>query len=75
MSFLWIPQGIWIPEGDTVKLPVAIKTVHDRTGRQTFFDITEVRKQDLSKKLQEKQKDSTTNFKGVQNILMIFVIL
>uniref|UniRef100_A0A8C7YIU1 Receptor protein-tyrosine kinase n=1 Tax=Oryzias sinensis TaxID=183150 RepID=A0A8C7YIU1_9TELE len=36
-----VHKGIWIPEGDTVKLPVAIKTVHDRTGRQTFFDITE----------------------------------
>uniref|UniRef100_A0A3P9GZR1 Receptor protein-tyrosine kinase n=1 Tax=Oryzias latipes TaxID=8090 RepID=A0A3P9GZR1_ORYLA len=36
-----VHKGIWIPEGDTVKLPVAIKTVHDRTGRQTFFNITE----------------------------------
>ncbi|XP_054639834.1 receptor tyrosine-protein kinase erbB-3-like [Dunckerocampus dactyliophorus] len=34
-------KGIWIPEGDTVKLPVAIKTVHDRTGRQTFFEVTD----------------------------------
>uniref|UniRef100_A0A3Q2XPY9 receptor protein-tyrosine kinase n=1 Tax=Hippocampus comes TaxID=109280 RepID=A0A3Q2XPY9_HIPCM len=40
-----ISQGIWIPEGDTVKLPVAIKTIHDRTGRQTFFEMTDVRKQ------------------------------
>ncbi|XP_024125415.1 receptor tyrosine-protein kinase erbB-3 [Oryzias melastigma] len=40
-AFGSVHKGIWIPEGDTVKLPVAIKTVHDRTGRQTFFEITE----------------------------------
>lgn len=27
-----------------MKLPVAIKTVNDRTGRQTFYDVTDVRK-------------------------------
>uniref|UniRef100_A0A3P8UVQ1 Receptor protein-tyrosine kinase n=1 Tax=Cynoglossus semilaevis TaxID=244447 RepID=A0A3P8UVQ1_CYNSE len=36
-----VHKGIWIPEGDTVKLPVAIKTVNDRTGRQTFYDVTD----------------------------------
>ncbi|XP_071758050.1 receptor tyrosine-protein kinase erbB-3a [Centroberyx gerrardi] len=36
-----VHKGIWIPEGDTVKLPVAIKTIHDRTGRQTFHEITD----------------------------------
>uniref|UniRef100_A0A3Q2XQ34 Receptor protein-tyrosine kinase n=1 Tax=Hippocampus comes TaxID=109280 RepID=A0A3Q2XQ34_HIPCM len=36
-----VHKGIWIPEGDTVKLPVAIKTIHDRTGRQTFFEMTD----------------------------------
>lgn len=46
-SFLCTSQGIWIPEGDTVKLPVAIKTIHDRTGRQTFCDVTDVRIQIL----------------------------
>lgn len=35
-------QGIWVPEGDTVKLPVAIKTIQDRTGRQTFCQVTDV---------------------------------
>uniref|UniRef100_A0A8D3CSA9 Receptor protein-tyrosine kinase n=1 Tax=Scophthalmus maximus TaxID=52904 RepID=A0A8D3CSA9_SCOMX len=35
-----VHKGIWIPEGDTVKLPVAIKTIHDRTGRQTFYELT-----------------------------------
>ncbi|KAF7667758.1 hypothetical protein LDENG_00051340 [Lucifuga dentata] len=36
-----VHKGIWIPDGDTVKLPVAIKTIHDRTERQTFFEITD----------------------------------
>uniref|UniRef100_A0A673Z812 Receptor protein-tyrosine kinase n=1 Tax=Salmo trutta TaxID=8032 RepID=A0A673Z812_SALTR len=36
-----IHKGIWIPEGDSVKIPVAIKTIHDRTGRQTFHEITD----------------------------------
>ncbi|KAM4613430.1 receptor tyrosine-protein kinase erbB-3a isoform 2-T2 [Polymixia lowei] len=36
-----VHKGIWIPEGDTVKLPVAIKTIHDRTARQTFHEITD----------------------------------
>ena len=40
-------QGIWIPEGDTVKLPVAIKVIQDRSGRQTFNELTDVRKCDL----------------------------
>uniref|UniRef100_A0A8B9LWN5 Receptor protein-tyrosine kinase n=1 Tax=Astyanax mexicanus TaxID=7994 RepID=A0A8B9LWN5_ASTMX len=34
-------QGVWIPEGDTVKIPVAIKTIQDRTGRQTFHEVTD----------------------------------
>uniref|UniRef100_A0AAQ4RVT3 Receptor protein-tyrosine kinase n=1 Tax=Gasterosteus aculeatus aculeatus TaxID=481459 RepID=A0AAQ4RVT3_GASAC len=36
-----VHKGIWIPEGDTVKLPVAIKTIHDRTKRQTFHQMTD----------------------------------
>ncbi|XP_060925022.1 receptor tyrosine-protein kinase erbB-3a [Limanda limanda] len=36
-----VHKGIWIPEGDTVKLPVAIKTIHDRMGRQTFHELTD----------------------------------
>ncbi|KAL6111520.1 erbb3 [Pungitius sinensis] len=36
-----VHKGIWIPEGDTVKLPVAIKTIHDRTKRQTFHQLTD----------------------------------
>ncbi|KAL1020893.1 hypothetical protein UPYG_G00006070 [Umbra pygmaea] len=36
-----VHKGIWIPEGDSVKIPVAIKTIQDRTGRQTFNEITD----------------------------------
>ncbi|XP_062272115.1 receptor tyrosine-protein kinase erbB-3a [Scomber scombrus] len=36
-----VHKGIWIPEGDTVKLPVAIKTINDRTGRQAFHELTD----------------------------------
>ncbi|XP_039603172.1 receptor tyrosine-protein kinase erbB-3a isoform X2 [Polypterus senegalus] len=36
-----VHKGVWIPEGDTVKIPVAIKTIQDRTGRQTFHEITD----------------------------------
>ncbi|XP_015226132.1 PREDICTED: receptor tyrosine-protein kinase erbB-3 isoform X2 [Cyprinodon variegatus] len=40
-AFGTVHKGFWIPEGDTVKLPVAIKTVSDRTGRQTFSRVTD----------------------------------
>ncbi|KAF7711579.1 receptor tyrosine-protein kinase erbB-3a [Silurus meridionalis] len=36
-----VHKGVWIPEGDTVKIPVAIKTIQDRTGRQTFQEVTD----------------------------------
>ncbi|KAI1892254.1 hypothetical protein AGOR_G00131460 [Albula goreensis] len=36
-----VHKGVWIPEGDTVKIPVAIKTIQDRSGRQTFTEITD----------------------------------
>lgn len=35
-------QGLWIPEGDSVKIPVAIKTISDPSGRQTFNEVTDV---------------------------------
>ncbi|XP_030207749.1 receptor tyrosine-protein kinase erbB-3 isoform X3 [Gadus morhua] len=34
-------KGCWTPEGETVKIPVAIKTIEDSSGRQTFNDITD----------------------------------
>ncbi|XP_062397230.1 receptor tyrosine-protein kinase erbB-3b [Sardina pilchardus] len=36
-----VHKGVWIPEGDSVKIPVAIKTISDPTGRQTFTEITD----------------------------------
>ncbi|KAL4646176.1 receptor tyrosine-protein kinase erbB-3-like [Arapaima gigas] len=36
-----VHKGVWIPEGDSVKIPVAIKTIQDRTGRQIFTEITD----------------------------------
>lgn len=36
-------QGFWIPEGDSVKIPVAIKTIQDRSGHHAFTEITDVR--------------------------------
>ncbi|XP_026872274.2 receptor tyrosine-protein kinase erbB-3b isoform X2 [Electrophorus electricus] len=36
-----VHKGVWIPEGDSVKIPVAIKTIQDRSGRQTFTEITD----------------------------------
>ncbi|XP_072552160.1 receptor tyrosine-protein kinase erbB-3b [Salminus brasiliensis] len=36
-----VHKGFWIPEGDSLKIPVAIKTIQDRSGRQTFTEITD----------------------------------
>uniref|UniRef100_A0A3P9BQH5 Receptor protein-tyrosine kinase n=1 Tax=Maylandia zebra TaxID=106582 RepID=A0A3P9BQH5_9CICH len=36
-----VHKGVWIPEGDTVKLPVAIKTIDDRSGRRKFSGVTD----------------------------------
>ncbi|XP_041859442.1 receptor tyrosine-protein kinase erbB-3b isoform X2 [Melanotaenia boesemani] len=36
-----VHKGFWTPEGETVKIPVAIKTIQDTSGRQTFTEITE----------------------------------
>ncbi|XP_051962113.1 receptor tyrosine-protein kinase erbB-3-like [Xyrauchen texanus] len=36
-----VNKGFWIPEGDSLKIPVAIKTIEDRSGRQTFTEITD----------------------------------
>uniref|UniRef100_A0A8D3BMF5 Receptor protein-tyrosine kinase n=1 Tax=Scophthalmus maximus TaxID=52904 RepID=A0A8D3BMF5_SCOMX len=34
-------KGFWTPEGESVKIPVAIKTLQDSSGRQTFTEITD----------------------------------
>ncbi|XP_008279468.1 receptor tyrosine-protein kinase erbB-3-like [Stegastes partitus] len=36
-----VHKGFWTPEGETVKIPVAIKTIQDSSGRQTFTEITD----------------------------------
>ncbi|XP_066564643.1 receptor tyrosine-protein kinase erbB-3a isoform X2 [Amia ocellicauda] len=36
-----VHKGVWMPQGDSVKIPVAIKTIQDRTGRQSFTEITD----------------------------------
>uniref|UniRef100_A0A3Q2Q475 Receptor protein-tyrosine kinase n=1 Tax=Fundulus heteroclitus TaxID=8078 RepID=A0A3Q2Q475_FUNHE len=36
-----VHKGFWTPERETVKIPVAIKTIHDSSGRQTFTEITD----------------------------------
>ncbi|XP_068606336.1 receptor tyrosine-protein kinase erbB-3-like [Brachionichthys hirsutus] len=36
-----VNKGCWTPERETVKIPVAIKTIQDGSGRQTFTEITD----------------------------------
>uniref|UniRef100_H3DC71 Receptor protein-tyrosine kinase n=1 Tax=Tetraodon nigroviridis TaxID=99883 RepID=H3DC71_TETNG len=36
-----VNKGFWTPEGETVKIPVAIKTIQDSSGRRTFTEITD----------------------------------
>lgn len=39
-------QGIWIPEGETVKIPVAIKILNETTGPKAnveFMDVSMLR--------------------------------
>ncbi|XP_053564090.1 receptor tyrosine-protein kinase erbB-3 isoform X2 [Bombina bombina] len=36
-----VHKGIWIPDGDSVKIPVSIKVIQDRGGRQTFHAVTD----------------------------------
>ncbi|XP_078542411.1 receptor tyrosine-protein kinase erbB-3 isoform X2 [Lissotriton helveticus] len=36
-----VHKGVWIPEGDSVKIPVSIKVIQDRTGHQTFHAVTD----------------------------------
>uniref|UniRef100_A0A3P9INS5 Receptor protein-tyrosine kinase n=1 Tax=Oryzias latipes TaxID=8090 RepID=A0A3P9INS5_ORYLA len=36
-----VHKGFWTPEGESVKIPVAIKTIQDISGQQTFTEITD----------------------------------
>ena len=35
-------QGVWIPEGESIKIPVCIKVIEDKSGRQSFQAVTDV---------------------------------
>ncbi|KAM4794979.1 receptor tyrosine-protein kinase erbB-3 [Rhinophrynus dorsalis] len=36
-----VHKGVWIPDGDSVKIPVSIKVIQDHSGRQTFHAVTD----------------------------------
>ncbi|KAG8452434.1 hypothetical protein GDO86_004292 [Hymenochirus boettgeri] len=36
-----VHKGVWIPDGDSVKIPVCIKVIQDHSGRQTFHAVTD----------------------------------
>ncbi|KAM8977527.1 receptor tyrosine-protein kinase erbB-3-like [Pelodytes ibericus] len=36
-----VHKGVWMPEGDSIKIPVSIKVIQDRSGRQTFHAVTD----------------------------------
>ncbi|XP_005061406.1 PREDICTED: receptor tyrosine-protein kinase erbB-3 [Ficedula albicollis] len=35
-------EGIWIPDGDSIKIPVSIKVIQDWSGQQSFHAVTDV---------------------------------
>ncbi|MEQ2183996.1 Receptor tyrosine-protein kinase erbB-4 [Goodea atripinnis] len=37
-----VPTGIWIPEGETVKIPVAIKILNETTGPKANVEFMDV---------------------------------
>ncbi|EDL84834.1 v-erb-b2 erythroblastic leukemia viral oncogene homolog 3 (avian), isoform CRA_a [Rattus norvegicus] len=36
-----VHKGIWIPEGESIKIPVCIKVIEDKSGRQSFQAVTD----------------------------------
>ncbi|XP_026566859.1 receptor tyrosine-protein kinase erbB-3 [Pseudonaja textilis] len=36
-----VHRGVWIPEGDSIKIPVSIKVIQDPSGRQSFHAVTD----------------------------------
>ncbi|NXH21179.1 ERBB3 kinase, partial [Bucco capensis] len=36
-----VHKGIWIPDGDSIKIPVSIKVIQDWSGQQSFHAITD----------------------------------
>lgn len=42
MVITCIFQGIWVPEGETVKIPVAIKILNETTGPKANVEFMDV---------------------------------
>ena len=38
----FFPKGIWVPEGETVKIPVAIKILNETTGPKANVEFMDV---------------------------------
>uniref|UniRef100_A0A2K6P368 Receptor protein-tyrosine kinase n=1 Tax=Rhinopithecus roxellana TaxID=61622 RepID=A0A2K6P368_RHIRO len=36
-----VHKGVWIPEGESIKIPVCIKIIEDKSGRQSFQAVTD----------------------------------
>ncbi|MEJ1277338.1 erb-b2 receptor tyrosine kinase 2 [Cricetulus griseus] len=36
-----VHKGVWIPEGESIKIPVCIKVIEDKSGRQSFQSVTD----------------------------------
>ena len=39
---MWFPQGIWVPEGERVKIPVAVKILNETTGPKANVEFMDV---------------------------------
>lgn len=42
MMIACVFQGIWVPEGETVKIPVAIKILNEATGPKANVEFMDV---------------------------------
>lgn len=42
MEITCVFQGIWVPEGETVKIPVAIKILNETTGPKANVEFMDV---------------------------------
>lgn len=42
MNLVFFVQGIWVPEGETVKIPVAIKILNEATGPKANVEFMDV---------------------------------
>lgn len=56
MNFRPFPKGIWVPEGETVKIPVAIKILNETTGPKANVEFMDVSTDTRQLLLEEKKK-------------------